>query len=134
MQADSNKSNSFSIEIEATAQQVWAALTSKERLRDWFNATTTIEPRQGGHLTFEGVQGEVPYQFAGEITTFETKQELSARMGDVLLSFIMSPGTTSTTVELRHSGFEVLAGGGQFWDGDELIPLRELVTGVGPTH
>jgi len=126
---------SFSIEIEATPQQVWAALTSQERLRDWFSATATIEPRQGGRFVFEGMQGVTPYRFVGEITMFETKQELTARMDDVSLTFALTPGDDGTTVELRHSGFEALAGeDGQFWDGDELIPLRELVTGVGPTH
>ena len=126
---------SFSIEIEATTQQVWASIASQERLRDWFNATTTIEPRQGGHFTFDGTNGDTPYHFDGQITAFETRKELTARMGDASLTFILTPEGDHTIVELRHHGFETLAGGDeQLWDGDELIPLREHVAGIGPTQ
>jgi len=128
------------IEIEGPVDRVWEALTSQEALRDWFNPTTEIEPRQGGHFRFEGTRGEHVFLFDGTVEELTPSQRMrislrSANGEMATLAFNLRPGTDFTTVELQHDGFdEQTEDDVPFWDGDELIPLREHVTGIGPTH
>lgn len=126
------------IEIEGKADRVWDALTSQEALRDWFNATTEIEPRQGGSFRFEEALGDEVFRFDGTISALTPTEQIafdlrSATGGAATLSFTMQPGDDFTSVELQHDGFDSREGT-PFWDGDELIALREYVTGIGPTH
>lgn len=127
------------IEIEAPAKQVWDALISREALRDWFNATTEIEPRVGGGFRFEGTSGDRVFRFNGSIEALTPSEriafDLRSEDGDTaLLSFSLRPADDHTTVVLQHEGFDDAAGNGvSIWDGDELIALREYVTGIGPT-
>lgn len=126
------------IEIEGQAGQIWDALTSQEALRDWFNATTEIEPRQGGCFHFEEALGDAVFRFDGTISELKPPERIafdlrSASGAAATLTFTMEPGDDFTVVELRHDGFDS-RDGTPFWDGDELIALREYVTGIGPTH
>lgn len=128
------------IEIEGPAERVWQALTSQEALRDWFNATTEFEPRQGGRVRFEGTRGEQVFRFDGTVERLKPAQQLDVNLrsgtGDqASLSFNLRPGADFTTVELQHDGFDEQTGDDHdFWNGDELIALRDYVTGIGPTH
>jgi hypothetical protein len=55
--------------------------------------------------------------------------------GSALLSISLRPADDHTTVVLQHDGFDDADGNGaSFWGGDELIALRDYVTGIGPTH
>lgn len=124
------------IEIEASANSVWDALISREALRDWFNATTEIEPRLGGGFRFEGVSGDRAFRFNGSVEALTPSERISFDLrsedGDIaMLSFSLRPSDDHTTVVLQHDGFD---DGVPVWDGDELIALREYVTGIGPTH
>jgi uncharacterized protein YndB with AHSA1/START domain len=128
------------IEIEAPANVVWDALISNEALRDWFNATTDVEPRLGGGVRFEGADGDRPFRFNGTVEALTPSERISfdLRSDDgrtALLSFSLRPADDHTTVVLQHDGFDDADGtGASVWDGDELIALREYVTGIGPTH
>lgn len=128
------------IEIDAPANVVWDALISREALRDWFNATTEIEPRLGGGIRFEGSNGDRPYRFNGSVEALTPSERIAFDLrsdggGTALLSFSLRPADGHTTVVLQHDGFDdVLGDGVSFWDGDELIALREYVTGIGPTY
>ena len=130
----------MAIEIEASTEEIWGAFTSPEALRDWFNPTTEIEPRQGGRFAFEGTRGDRPFRFAGSIEEIDPARRMTIGLRSTsgeaaTLRFSLHPGDDFTMVELRHEGFAGSADdGGAFWDGDELIPLREYVTGIGPTH
>jgi uncharacterized protein YndB with AHSA1/START domain len=126
------------IEIEDRAGQIWDALTSQDALRDWFNATTEIELRQGGSFRFEEALGDEVFRFEGMISVLKPNERIafdlrSATGTAATLSFTIQSGGDFTTVELRHDGFD-RRDGTSFWDGDELIALREYVTGIGPTH
>jgi uncharacterized protein YndB with AHSA1/START domain len=128
------------IEIEAPANVVWDALISREALRDWFNATTEIEPRVGGDIRFEGSSGDHPYRFNGSVDSLTPAERIAFDLhsddgGTALLSFSLRPADDHTTVVLQHDGFdEAVGNGASFWGGDELIALRDYVTGIGPTH
>lgn len=128
------------IEIEGPVERVWDALTSQEALRDWFNATTELEPRQGGRFRFEGSRGEHVFQYDGTVAEVAAPERISFNLNSVAndeaaLSFNLRPGADFTIVEFQHDGFDDQTGDDQpFWDGDELIALREYVTGIGPTH
>jgi uncharacterized protein YndB with AHSA1/START domain len=128
------------IEVEGVPEQVWQALTSQEALRDWFNATTEIEPREGGRVCFEGTRGDQTFRYEGQIASLTPQEQIrfdlrDADGGSATLAISLRPGEDFTTVELQHDGFdENTNDDGQFWNGDELIALRDYVTGIGPTH
>jgi uncharacterized protein YndB with AHSA1/START domain len=128
------------IEIEAPANAVWDALISREALRDWFNVTIEIEPRVGGGVRFEGTSGDRPFRFNGSVDALTPSERIAFELrsesgGTALMSFSLRPADDHTSVVLQHEGFDEAIGDGvSFWDGDELIALREYVTGIGPTH
>lgn len=128
------------IEIEAPAKTVWDALISRDALREWFNLTTEIEPRLGGEFGFEGASGDRVFRFHGSVEALTPSERISFELrsedgGTAMLSFSLRPSADHTTVVLQHDGFDDAGGDGvSVWDGDELIALREYVTGIGPTH
>jgi uncharacterized protein YndB with AHSA1/START domain len=140
----------ISIEIEAPLERIWEAIATQERLRDWFNAEMRFEPRVGGQVEFAGLDGDEPFRFGGRVTEFEPPRRLTWEWGwlpprwpePTLLTMTLTPKPSTVLVELRQHGWERLpadnrdatyAAFRQGWHGDELIPLKELVEGVGPT-
>jgi uncharacterized protein YndB with AHSA1/START domain len=128
------------IEVEGSPGQVWQALISQDALRDWFNATTEIEPREGGRVGFEGTRGEDVFRYEGTIKEIAPNTRIAIDFGDsggriATLTFQLQPRDDLTIVQLHHDGFDQRTGDdGTFWNGDELIALRDYVTGIGPTH
>jgi|GEM_PF-3954270 len=128
------------IEVEGSPEQVWQALTSQDAFRDWFNATIEIEPREGGRVGFEGTRGDDAFRYDGTITEMVLNERVAIDLGDgnggtATLAFQLQPRDDHTLVELHHDGFDEQTGDdGTFWNGDELIALRDYVTGIGPTH
>lgn len=144
----------MSILVEAGVDEVWKALSSQEALRNWFNDTIEVDPRQGGRIYFDGTNGTETYRVEGQITEWEPRERLSfewpSGVGQpTVLSIELEQcdvdggDTAQTTVTLRHHGFDELPAGTrdatfsefqQRWNGDELIPLKLHVEGVGPSH
>ena len=141
----------LSIEIEASVERVWDAVTNQERLRDWFNADMRLDARPGGRVEFAGVNGNEPYRLAGAITEFDPPRRLTWEWDSVparwpaptLLTIELTEQDATVRVDMRHHGWERLPEPDraaafeafrQRWTGDELIPLKELVEGVGPTY
>jgi uncharacterized protein YndB with AHSA1/START domain len=142
----------MSIDIDASRDEVWKACTAQEALRTWFNDTLTIEPRVGGSFSWEGTQGDEAYRVNGRIIDYDEPNRFTIewRWHDAdqptLLTLELSAAESAaeqTTVTLRHHGFEqlpddrrqeVLDALRHFWDGDELIPLKQYVEGVGPSY
>jgi uncharacterized protein YndB with AHSA1/START domain len=143
---------SMSIAIYAPAEAVWQALTEQDALRAWFNDTLTIDPSDGGRIEFSGTNGNEVYRCTGRLTTWQPQRHLTAEINwdppglpqPTLLSLDIEPGDTDEViVTLRHHGWERIAEEQresllqhfqQVWDGDELIPLKEYVEGVGPSY
>ena len=46
------------VEVEATAEELWAALTDADELGAWFGGRMQIEARPGGRVTLDGADGE----------------------------------------------------------------------------
>jgi uncharacterized protein YndB with AHSA1/START domain len=140
------------IEISAPIDTVWRALTQQSALRTWFNDTIVIDTSAGGRVEFTGVNGTDVYRCSGVVTAWEPPHRLTLELDwqppglpePTLLTFeIQSGETEDVTVSLRHHGWERLPDGQRetlheyfqtFWNGDELVPLKEFVEGVGPTH
>lgn len=57
----------FERRYDATIEDVWAALTEPDQLRDWLAATPVFEPRVGGKVVHEFEDGGVD----GRVTAFE---------------------------------------------------------------
>lgn len=49
-----DRSHTHEIEIAATAEEVWNAITSPSEIRKWFDDVAELEPRQGGTFRFAG--------------------------------------------------------------------------------
>jgi uncharacterized protein YndB with AHSA1/START domain len=143
---------SMSIAIYAPAEAVWRALTEQDALRVWFNDTITIDASTGGRISFSGTHGHDLYRCTGHLTAWQPQRHLTAELTwnppglsqPTLLSLDIEPGDTDEViVTLRQHGWErypaaereaLLELLQQLWDGDELVPLKEYVEGVGPTH
>jgi uncharacterized protein YndB with AHSA1/START domain len=140
----------ISTEIQAPLERIWEAIATQERLRDWFNAEMRFEPRLEGAVEWAGLHGEEPYRFGGVVTDFEPPRRLTWEWGwlpprwpqPTLLTLSVTPTQAGATVTLRHHGWERLPADirdatattfQQWWQGDELVPLQELLEGVGPT-
>ncbi len=128
------------IEIEGSAERIWEALASQDAWRDWFNPTIEIDPQEGGRVRFEGTRGDQSFVYDGAVASMNRPGNVTLRLQSsegrqATLTVDLQPGTDFTTVVFRHDGFDDEGDDeSQFWDGDELIPLREYVTGIGPTH
>src|SRR4029453_11508387 len=48
---------SYELDVPATPEEVWDAITDGPKVDSWFLGKTRIEPRQGGTTTFEFVGG-----------------------------------------------------------------------------
>jgi uncharacterized protein YndB with AHSA1/START domain len=145
---------SMSIEIDAPADAAWTACTSQEALRTWFSESLAIEPRLDGAVRWDGTQGDEVFRARGRIValdaptrmTVETTWDSAPSHEPTLLSLEVNSGhsdAAQTTVTLRHHGFDRLPAQQRaamldyferFWNGDELLPLKMHVEGIGPSH
>ena len=106
--------------IDATSEEVWAELTTFERMRAWYGTGHTLaayEPRLGGVVeTVIGAEGS-EHRFRGEIVGFEPGVELSFEqlwlgsewLGPATVTIRLTPHDGGTLVELFHHGFERVA-------------------------
>src|SRR5690242_1675480 len=103
---------SMSIDIRAPLERVWEAISTESRLRDWLNADLTIEPREGGSVTFPGVVGHEAYIYGGPIATFVPRRELTFEWNTIpvrwpnpaLVTFTLEPQDDAVIVRLRVHG------------------------------
>ena len=97
------------ITVDATPQEVWAAIASGPGIDSWFMGRNEVEPRAGGATRMVlgdmfSVDGEVtawepPHRFA---TRSETARDGSFHAFEYL---VQGRGQGSTAVRLVHSGF-----------------------------
>jgi len=114
---------------EATAEDVWEAITDPDRLRRWFMPVSG-DLREGGNFQLEGNAG-------GEILTCAPPKLLKVTFGGEtsIVHVRLTPGGDRTTVELEHTvPPEMVAGGagalyvGPGWDGG-LLGLALFLSG-----
>jgi len=117
----------FERRYEATPDEVWAALTEPEQVRNWF-AEMTIEPRAGGRVTFEWSAGQTE---EGVVRAFDPPAtfEYTWENGSVI-RFELRPDGAGTVLVLDHTALppEQVLGVGPGWHG-HLDALEALLGG-----
>ncbi|HVH51033.1 MAG TPA: SRPBCC domain-containing protein [Gaiellaceae bacterium] len=67
------------IELDASREEVWAALTEAERLEEWFANDVELDARPGGEAVFRWENGE---ERRGVVEEFEEERRLALRWDD----------------------------------------------------
>jgi uncharacterized protein YndB with AHSA1/START domain len=102
----------FTRRYRAPVEKVWAALTTPERLADWF-ATAKVDLRAGGSISLDW-NGE--NQGTYEITVCDPPRSLAWvwPLGgrDTLVRFDLAPDAGGTQLTLTHSGLDPHGGPG----------------------
>src|ERR1700682_5696725 len=114
------------VEIDATVEEVWKAITESDKLSRWFAPKMTVKPGVGGSVLADwggGLAGKV------DIEVWEPNRHL--RLGETRDFFPLGPGAPAepcrlvqdyylqaeggrTVLRLVHSGF----GSSSAWDGE----------------
>ncbi|MGJ5819170.1 SRPBCC family protein [Paludibaculum fermentans] len=97
----------LSVEIEATPEQVWKAVSEGDQITRWFAPIATVEPGEGGKVTISwgpGMEGTAP------ITAWEPGKRLAwtedhGAKGPRVVEFIVEGEAGKTRLRLVHSGF-----------------------------
>jgi uncharacterized protein YndB with AHSA1/START domain len=87
---------------DATPEEVWAALTEPDQVKNWL-AEMTIEPRAGGRISFRWEAGETE---TGEVRVFDPPRtfEYTWEEGSIShIRFQLAPDAGGTVLVLEHS-------------------------------
>ncbi len=109
----------FQVDIEASPEQVWAILASKEGMSQWFSRNLIFEFEEGGEFRMEVTMDEGHWIFYGEVRRIIPNEELAftwtqqevggeAWPVSTLVRFQLTKIEGGTRVDLVHSGFEAL--------------------------
>ena len=104
------------IVLPAAPEEVWAALTEPDRLREWFANDVTLDPRPGGTGTFRWDDGE-ERQAVVEVVEEGRRLAFDWRDGEAgvptKVEFTLeelAEGTRLTVVESAPAGVQACAG------------------------
>lgn len=117
--AAATRSVDLSIEVDASPEEVWSAITRAEELIRWFPPIATVEPGEGGHVTVSWGGGS---EWKSRIVTWEPGKHL--RLEDeppagseaggvtVALDYFLEGKGGTPVVRIVNSGFSA----GEDWD------------------
>ena len=91
---------------DATPEEVWAALTEPEQVKNWL-AAMTIEPRAGGRVAFEWEGGHTD---EGEVRVFDPPRTFEytwEKRAPSVVRIELSPEGNGTQLVLDHSRIDV---------------------------
>lgn len=119
--ANSGKQVVQEIEIDASAEAVWKALVEAEELARWFPLDATVEPREGGLMSFNW--GEQYPEMGGIISVFRPQKHLQIdyshpKKGEIepwsemVTDYFITTQEGKTVLRLVQSGY----GTGESWD------------------
>lgn len=105
--SEQKRSLNLSVEIDATPDQVWQALSEADRITRWFAPIAAVEPGESGKMTLSwgpGMEGTAP------ITVWQPGRRLAwtqdhGERGQQIVDFQIEGGAGKTTLRLVHSGF-----------------------------
>jgi uncharacterized protein YndB with AHSA1/START domain len=111
---DRMEPHSRSIELDASPDEVWAALTEPRLLSQWFGARIRIDVRLGGRVVFAFADGS---ERVATIEAMQPRRLLVLRWSPVCkdafgrakqasvghLRFVLKPAGNSTTLEIEDS-------------------------------
>ncbi len=98
--------------FDAPKEQIWKALTEKERMKQWYFDLKEFKPEVGFEFEFYGGTEERQYLHRCKIVEVIPEQKLSyswryeGYQGDSLVSFELKPEDGKTRVTVTHSGTE----------------------------
>ncbi|MEO5890919.1 MAG: SRPBCC domain-containing protein [Ferruginibacter sp.] len=106
------KNESFVLErtFPAPAEQLWEALTDKNKMKEWYFDLAEFEPRVGFEFEFSAGSEEKKYLHHCKITEVEPGRKLAYSWryegypGESIVSFELFPEGDSTTLKLTHTG------------------------------
>ena len=99
----------FRRHLRAPIEKVWAALTTPERLADWF-ANAEVDLRVGGILRLDGNgmrQNEMRITICDPPRTFAWAWKIGSR--ETLVRFDLKPEAAGCELTLTHSGVPIVA-------------------------
>jgi len=107
-------------DLPDSPEVVWAALTEREELRDWFPCDVIVmggEWRVGAAITFRFPPEVIEMTLTGEVLAVDEPHNLAFTWGDETLRFVLTPNGSGTRLvlidELPPSGAARNAAG---WD------------------
>jgi len=106
-----------SIEVKATAGEVWHALTDKDELENWWSEDVTLEGRVGGKFQEHWEDDEGKAQLAsGKVIEVKDKKFISftwrekdwPQAAQTLCSFAIETLGAKCKLTMKHEGWEAL--------------------------
>ncbi len=101
------------ISVEASIDQVWEAITSRESLSQWYMSTSNFEPVVGCQFVFEDKpQGKWDGKVHGEVLQVEAPSQLvysfwgNQMKGKTTVRWTLTEEGQNTRIRVDHTGFE----------------------------
>jgi uncharacterized protein YndB with AHSA1/START domain len=106
--------NPFIIErtYNATADQVWQAITDKDKMKQWYFDLPEFKAEVGFEFSFPGGPPEKSYLHLCKVTEVVTGKKLTYSWrydgyeGNSFVTFELLPEGNNTTLKLTHKGLE----------------------------
>lgn len=104
----------FTIErtYRAPVEKVWAAITDKDQMREWYFDLAEFKPEVGFEFEFYGGSEEEQYMHKCRITAVEVGRKLAYSWryenfpGSSVVTFELFPEGDNTRLKLTHEGLE----------------------------
>ncbi len=99
--------------LDAPVEKVWAALTEKERMKEWYFDLSDFRAEPGFRFSFPG-QGRKGEQYLHQCTVLEVEPQRKLEYswtyqdqpGYTVLRFTLEPKGGQTLLKLSHRGLE----------------------------
>jgi uncharacterized protein YndB with AHSA1/START domain len=92
----------FERRLAHPVEAVWSAITTPERIAQWFPTAVSGDMREHGHLTFTFEEHQLP-PMEGEVTEFDPPLHFAFWWGEDHLRFELSPAVGGTQTDLRFT-------------------------------
>ena len=117
---DSTRAIEIEVEVGASPEEVWKAISEGEGIRRWFSPEARVNPGVGGSVWLswgDGIEGE------GTIEVWEPSKHLRWTEGSgatlTAVDFHIETRGGTTIVRLVHSGFSASADWDEYYDATE---------------
>lgn len=116
--SDQSRSIELSVQVNASAEAVWKALTDAEELSRWFPPEARVRPGVGGSIWLSwggGVEGEAA------IEVWEPNRHLRAgEPSGIVVDYFIEKAGSATVLRVVHSGFGADAAWDDAYEGAKL--------------
>lgn len=103
------------VTIDASPEEIWKVITSKEEMKKWYFDVSDFKPEPGFKFQFTGGDEEVSFLHLCEIKEVVPNKKLGYSWryegigGDSYVTFELFPEGEKTRVKLTHTGIETFA-------------------------